>query len=228
MSYGISRIPTSAQQGVHTQLVAVVRRHLATPFRKPYAPYNLAAFERFRERWDGRTPVILDSGCGVGWSSLRLARDHPEALVVGVDQSEERLNRRKPLPEALWPENLLFLRADVIDFWRLLAEARVPLLAHWWLYPNPWPKIGHLKRRWYAHPVWPTVLELGGQFECRTNWPVFAEELAVALHESGVAATVTPFVPQGEPLTPFERKYHDSHQSLYRVTANLSERRSTP
>lgn len=221
VSYALSRIPESSQQGVHEQLSAVVERHLAAPFRKPIASYNQAAFEALLERWDGRTPLILDAGCGVGWSTLTLARRHPEAFVVGVDQSAERLARRKPLPPALWPENLLFLRADLVDFWRFLAEAGVRLAEHWWFYPNPWPKIGHLKRRWYAHPVWPTVLRLGGRFECRTNWRIYADELVAALAVSGWGAEVAPFAPEGEALTPFERKYRDSGQVLYQVVCDF-------
>ncbi len=223
VSYALSRIPVSSQQGPHEQLGKVVRRHLHTPFCKPIAPYNEAAFAQFAARWDGRAPVMLDAGCGVGWSTLTLARRHPEALVVGVDQSAERLARRKPLPPALWPENLLFLRADLVDFWRLLLNTGVRLTAHWWLYPNPWPKISHLKRRWYAHPAWPAVVQLGGRFECRTNWLVYAQELVAALALSGIAADLAPFAPEdGVPLTPFERKYHDSGQRLFRVTADLS------
>ncbi len=223
MSYGLSRIPSSAQQGPHESLSGVVARHLTVPFRKPYAPYNLAAFETFQRRWDGRAPVVLDAGCGVGWSTIAMARAQPDALVVGVDQSQDRLERRKPYPRALWPENLLFLRADLVDFWRLLVEAGVRLKEHWWLYPNPWPKIGHLKRRWYAHPVWPSVLALGGRFECRTNWRVYAEELRLALTWSGHKAELEtlPLAQGHVALTPFERKYRDSGQTLYRVTAQL-------
>lgn len=221
MSYGISRIPTSAQADVHERLDGLVRRHLAQPFRKPYAPYNLAAFEATLAAWDGRSPWILDSGCGVGWSTILLARRNPDAFVVGVDQSQERLSRQKPYPRASWPENLRFVRADVIDFWRLAVESGVPVREHWWLYPNPWPKIGHLGRRWYAHPVWPAVLRLGGRFECRTNWSVYARELTAALALSGIKGECTPFVPE-EPMTPFERKYRDSGQTLWRVRADLS------
>ncbi|MCX7946343.1 MAG: hypothetical protein N2557_05170 [Hydrogenophilus sp.] len=221
MSYGLSRVPVSAQSAPHEGLRERVRRHLVYPFRKPYAPYNCEAFAIFWERWSQTKPaVILDAGCGVGWSTLVLAQRNPDSLVVGVDRSAERLRRRKPLPEALWPENLLFLRADLVDFWRLLLAAGVSLRAHWWLYPNPWPKIGHLQRRWYAHPVWPTVVRLGGAFECRTNWRVFAEELVVALQVVGVTTTVEVWRPV-ECLTPFERKYRDSGQALYRVRCVL-------
>ena len=45
MSYANSRIPSSAQQGVHDKLAERVARHLREPFRKPYADYNRAAFE---------------------------------------------------------------------------------------------------------------------------------------------------------------------------------------
>lgn len=38
-----SRIPQSAQTGIHSQLPALLERHLNTAFRKPYADYNRAA-----------------------------------------------------------------------------------------------------------------------------------------------------------------------------------------
>jgi hypothetical protein len=52
---------------------------------------------------------------------------------------------------------MVFVRADLVDYWRLLAEAGIGLARHYILYPNPWPKIGHLARRWHAHPVFPFV-----------------------------------------------------------------------
>lgn len=223
MSYANSRIPESAQQGIHENLAARLRRHAGFPFRKPFAPYNLAAFETAMRAWDGRAPLVLDAGCGVGHSTIALARAHPDAFVLGVDQSEERLARRKPYPDALMPKNLLFVRADLVDFWRLLGNAGVRLWRHYVLYPNPWPKIGHLGRRWHAHPVFPALLALGGRLECRTNWRVYAEEFAFALNTlQNAQVTVETFCAQ-QPLTPFERKYRDSGQTLYRVIWNGEE-----
>ena len=43
--------------------------------------------------------------------------------------------------------NVFFVRADLVDFWRLLAADGVRLARHH-LYPNPWPKIGQVARRW--------------------------------------------------------------------------------
>lgn len=221
MSYANSRIPVSAQQEVHQTLDAKLRRHLAEPFRKPFAPYNVDAFERSLAGWDHIAPLILDAGCGVGHSTIELARSHPDHWVIGVDQSEDRLSRRKPYPQALMPTNLVFVRADLVDYWRLLAQAQLKLARHYVLYPNPWPKIGHLARRWHAHPVFPFIARLGGVLECRTNWRVYADEFAYALGVVTARPVVSEPFEAIAPLTPFERKYRDSGQMLYRVMLDL-------
>ena len=223
MSYANSRIPESAQSGIHEQLVRRVERHLAEPFRKPYADYNRAAFAASLEGWDQRAPLILDAGCGVGHSTIQLARSFPDHWVIGVDQSQDRLERRKPYPDALLPTNMVFVRADLVDYWRLCVDAGVKLARHYILYPNPWPKIGHLARRWHAHPVFPFIPQLGGVLECRTNWRVYIEEFASAL--SIVTGRSTPWetFEASVPLTPFERKYRDSGQALYRLVCDLDE-----
>lgn len=223
MSYANSRIPDSAQAGIHEQLERRVRRHLAEPFRKPFADYNRRALDAALAGWDRQAPLILDAGCGVGHSTIQLARTYPDHWVIGVDQSEDRLSRRKPYPDALLPRNLVFVRADLVDFWRLLHAAELRLARHYILYPNPWPKIGHLGRRWHAHPVFPFIPALGGILESRTNWQVYAEELALALRIAlGRAVACEPYAAT-VPLTPFERKYRDSGQRLFRVVCEPAD-----
>ena len=223
MSYGNSRIPLSAQQGVHEQLARQVRRHLDQPFRKPFAPYNIEAFRSCLAGWDKRAPLILDAGCGVGHSTIEIARRFPDHWVIGVDQSEDRLNRRKPYPDALLPQNMVFVRADLVDLWRLFHRSGLRLARHYILYPNPWPKIGHLSRRWHAHPVFPFILALGGVLECRSNWSVYIEEFALASSiATGLEVEGEVFEAQ-KPLTPFERKYRDTGQTLFRVCQELGE-----
>lgn len=116
---------------------------------------------------------------------------------------------------------MVFVRADLVDFWRLLDDAGLRLARHYILYPNPWPKIGHLGRRWHAHPVFPWIPRLGGVLECRSNWQVYIEEFALALEETiGRPVPWARFEAQ-VPLTPFERKYRDSGQALYRLELEL-------
>jgi len=221
MSYANSKIPVSAQQGVHEKLVERVERHRDSPFRKPYTEYNLQAFEGAMAAWDRASPLILDAGCGVGHSTIALARAFPDHFVWGVDQSEDRLNRRKPYPDALLPKNMLLVRADLVDFWRLLADEGVSLARHYILYPNPWPKIGHVGRRWPAHPVFPFIPRLGGVLECRTNWQVYIEEFCAALGVLLDQPVSWETFDAPSPLTPFERKYRDSGQPLYRASVDL-------
>ena len=110
----------------------------------------------------------------------------------------------------------------MVDFWRLMAAEALRPAAQYMLYPNPWPKPDQVMRRWPAHPVFPTVISLGGRIECRTNWRIYAEEFAQA------SATLTGTVigvdtcPPGEPLSPFERKYAASGHLLYRVVVEAA------
>ncbi|MBW7900443.1 MAG: methyltransferase domain-containing protein [Rhodocyclaceae bacterium] len=221
--YANSRVPESAQTGIHERLAELVERHRREPFRKPILDYNRAAFEAAMVAWGGEKPLILDAACGTGASSVLLARQNPDAFVIGVDQSLARLATAK----GELPANLCLVRADLVDFWRLLAERGVKLARHCLFYPNPWPKIGHLSRRWHGHAVFPVLPRLGGVIECRSNWRIYVEEFAFALglllgREIGWEA-FAPGEPLGEPVSPFERKYRDSGLSLYRCVVDLRE-----
>lgn len=219
---GNSRFISSAQDGPHRDLAALVRRHIAHPFRKPLLDYNhdaLNAALAARDLWLPGAPLILDAGCGVGWSTRRIAEMYPDHFVFGVDQSVDRINRGKPVP---MPPNALLIRADLIDFWRLLAEKGLRLVRHYNLYPNPWPKIGHLARRWHGHAVFPSWLALGGEIECRSNWKIYIEEMALALEIlTGKPVIVEPWATD-DPITPFEKKYLDSGHQLWRCRSSLS------
>ncbi|MBU86443.1 methyltransferase domain-containing protein [Alcanivorax sp.] len=218
-----SRSVTTNQTSIHDDLDRVVRRHLQHPWRAPIADHDVQAFRRLQQWRDAQgseRPLMLDSGCGTGRSSRALASQNPNALVVGVDQSAVRLDRATRRFETL-PDNLLLLRADCAGLWRLMAGEGWQLHRHQILYPNPWPKSAHLKRRWHGHPVWPTLLSLGGELEMRSNWPLYLQEVQAALKISGIQATLSALPEQHEPLTDFEEKYQASGQLNWRLTASL-------
>ena len=214
---GRSRVPESAQTGPHEQLPALIARRAGQPFRQPVAPYSREAFESFAAGCAPDTPLIIDSCCGVGESTARLAESFPDHVVLGVDQSADRLARAPALPA-----NARLLRADMADIWRLLLDGGYRPARQYMLYPNPWPKIGHLARRWPAHPVFPTVLALGGVIECRSNWRIYVEECVLAAKLiAGIDTAVEAFSP-ATPLTPFERKYAASGHALYRCLLEIA------
>ncbi|MFL6716834.1 MAG: tRNA (guanine(46)-N(7))-methyltransferase TrmB, partial [Burkholderiaceae bacterium] len=208
--------------GMHDDLAQQVAKHAATVFRKPVTDYNRSAFEASIAAWEahGRPPLILDAGCGVGLSTLHLAARHPDHFVIGIDQSADRLARQVHWSDAL-PANCLRLRADLVDYWRLLLESGVRPARQYLLYPNPWPKKQHLGRRWHGHPVFPAVVALGGQFECRSNWRIYIDECAAALTQlTGMPVQTEPF-PALAPITPFEEKYSASGHALWRCRLAL-------
>ncbi|MEO8409524.1 MAG: methyltransferase domain-containing protein [Propionivibrio sp.] len=219
-----SRLPTSAQTGIHARLPALLERHRQAPFRKPYAEYNRAAFAASRERYRREAPgapLILDAGCGVGHSSVALALAFPDHYVIGVDQSAARLARNIAGAQPELPENLDLVRADLVDYWRLLGDAQIELARHYLLYPNPWPKIGHLARRWHGHPVFPQLLALGGVLECRSNWPIYIDEFCCAVNALTGKPAAREHLVVERPLSLFERKYRASDHPLYRVCVAL-------
>jgi tRNA G46 methylase TrmB len=187
-------------------------------------PYNRAAFDASMEAWQraGERPLILDAGCGVGLSTRHLASLHPDHFVIGVDQSADRLSRNTAW-EGLPPANFMCVRADLVDYWRLMLVEKIRPDKQFILYPNPWPKIGHLARRWHGHPVFPTVVALGGEMECRSNWRIYTEEFAAAIaHLTGADVRVDSFAAD-RPITPFEKKYADSGHQLWRCKTRLSD-----
>ncbi len=220
--YANSSPVSSAQTGIHEQLSALVDKHARTQFLKPVMPYNRAAFDASMAAWQaaGAAPLILDAGCGVGLSTLHLAAQFPDHFVIGVDQSAHRLSRN-----TVWqgdpPSNFTRVRADLVDYWRLMRDADISPARHYILYPNPWPKIGQLARRWHGHPIFPTVVALGGELECRSNWRIYVEECAAAINQlTASEARCEPYVTLA-PITPFEQKYRASDHPLWRCRASL-------
>ncbi len=213
-----SRQIQSTQTAAHPRLQEVVRKHLATPYQRRPSDAGTRAFTGIAAEL-AQKPFVLDAGCGTGASTLALAREFPDRLAVGVDKSAARLAiGRRVMDAGAAPTNARLLHCELVDFWQLAAMAKLRCDRQALLYPNPWPKAEHLKRRWHAHPVFPLMLALGGVIELRTNWRVYSEEFASALAIAGVANTIEAFTPD-EPLTPFERKYRASNHALWRCVS---------
>ena len=230
---GSVREVVSNQDGPYKDLEKQVRKYAAAEYRRPIAEHTRKAFQTVEQFVDrgGAINVILDSGCGTGESTLHLAHKFPDYPVIGIDKSTVRLdkaaqsaNRRTEKEEAAQdlPRNVFYVRAELIDFWRLalnkVKAGQWVIPYHALYYPNPWPKQSEAGRRFHLHPVFPTLLQLAQETELRTNWEVYAQEFAQAarLLLPGADITGQPFQTD-EPITAFERKYNEAHQTLWRV-----------
>ncbi|MBB1272572.1 tRNA (guanosine(46)-N(7))-methyltransferase TrmB [Psychromonas sp. SR45-3] len=220
---GDSRIITSNQVGLHEKLDEVVLKHLQHDFKKPYQTHTLEAFKEV-EKWveQQAKPIIFDSCCGVGESTYHIAKAHPEAIVLGMDKSADRLSKHPSDGESSIEDldNYRLLQVNLNDFWRLAVEANWTLSHHYLLYPNPWPKSKHLQRRWHGSAVFPSIIKLGGQLDLRSNWFTYVEEFQRALQLANVDSKTEIYTAE-QAITPFERKYWASGQQSLRLTCDL-------
>ncbi len=223
MQRSLSSIVRSTQTGLHPRLAALVRKHMAVEWRQPLHAPTVDAFTALVAAGvDPEKKIILDSGCGTGESTRQIAQYHPDCLVIGVDKSKARL---KTLPGKHFSHNVflyregntIWLRAELASFWRLALQAGWRLHRHYLLYPNPWPKPSQVLRRWHAHPVLPTLLQLGGRLELRCNWEIYAREFAAAVEMAGCRDVQLTEGVDSCITTPFESKYRNSGQTLYCV-----------
>lgn len=218
-------------------------------------------------------PVILDSGCGQGLSTLQLGRANPNVPVIGIDRSINRLSRNviervdvggyyaakegggdfdadgeadgeadgddtnaAPFAKAFKSNpNILLVRAEIADFWLLAClQSQWTVQQHTILYPNPYPKGKHLRRRWHGHPCFPVLLALGGSVHVRSNWKTYCDEMHSAMEVCVAAGHFSPFsslrtgpyaAPAGQPpSTHFERKYLAAGIALHETVCEMPSR----
>lgn len=214
----------SNQTGLHDNIATVWQRRGDAVFQRPISKHTAAAFDELKADMLKADQLIFDSCCGTGESSLRVGEWFPDALVIGIDKSADRLQRGRKTGEGAEPYkrqgNVIWVRADVIDFWRLAAQGGLCLHYHSIFYPNPYPKPEQLNKRWYAHPVFPTLLALGGDLEVRSNWAPYIADFAATLSQFsckpkiGVEDVITP-------VSAFEKKYTEANMSAYRLRCSL-------
>jgi len=201
----------SNQTGMHEDLAATIKKHLLSAWQEPIPEHTRIAADKIvnlARKHSG--PLILDSFCGTGMSTTKLAERFPDALVIGIDKSQDRLAKHV---SAEVP-NYHLIRASCEHTWALLAKAEIRCSQHYLLYPNPWPKKSHLKRRIHGHPAFPLLRALGGNVVLRSNWLTYVEEFEAGMHLLGYRSRITE-VRATNPLTLFERKYGTNNENLW-------------
>lgn len=219
-----SRSIQSEQSKPHLHLSETVLKHINNEYRKPFQKHNLASFEKLQSIliMQSHKPLILDSCCGTGMSTSRIAQQYPNAFVIGIDRSETRLNRENN--EFFTPaENSILIQANCEDFWRLCVKNKIIFEKHFILYPNPYPKNEHLKKRWHGHPVFPYLKLLAKQTILRSNWRMYLEEFSLAweILTSSNVPLISSFNPEAY-MTLFERKYVESGQKVYELQTPIN------
>ncbi len=133
--------------------------------------------------------VRLEIGFGGGEHLAAEAGAHPRTGFIGCEPFVNGMAKALALIEARRLDNIRLHFGDGADLLAWLpagALARVDLL-----YPDPWPKRRHWKRRFVQDAsiaALGRVLRPGGEFRFVTDWPAYAEWTLMRLMRSPLFA----------------------------------------
>lgn len=95
--------------------------------------------------------ILFEAGCGHGHWLASYAAAHPEQVCVGIDLISWRIRKGKDKQAKRGLENLHFFKADLSEFLEVLPE-RIRFDLTILLFPDPWPKAKHHRRRMVQSP----------------------------------------------------------------------------
>ncbi|HYB34004.1 MAG TPA: tRNA (guanosine(46)-N7)-methyltransferase TrmB [Steroidobacteraceae bacterium] len=174
-----------------------------------FSPRPLELSERF-----GRAaPCTLEIGFGNGENLLALASAHPERNFLGVEVHRPGVGRLLLGLESGSLQNVRVICHDAVE---VLAQQIAPrsfdeILI---LFPDPWPKKRHHKRRLIQRPFVEALasrLAPGGTLRLATDWEPYAQEMLQTLTAVPALVNIAPggaFVarPAERAPTRFERR----------------------
>ena len=133
----------------------------------------------------GRTaPCTLEIGFGNGENLLARALDHPERDFLGIEVHRPGIGHLLLRAAAAGAANLRVIEHDAVEvLQRQLPDGSLDEVQV--LFPDPWPKKRHHKRRLLQ----PAVIELlvgrlrvGGRLHIATDWQPYAEQMLADLN----------------------------------------------
>jgi tRNA (guanine-N7-)-methyltransferase len=198
------------------------------------SPGQAALLERLRPRWGvdpdapfdpaavfGRVaPLVLEIGSGRGEATAALAAAEPGRDVLAVEVHTPGVAALLGEVERLGLTNVRVAEADGLQVLRDLVvdgsldEVRV-------LFPDPWPKSRHVKRRLVDAAFAALVsdrLRVGGVLHVATDWEAYAAQV-LAVVDAAPRLALRSRDRGHRPLTRFERRGHAAGRQSYDVVA---------
>lgn len=127
----------------------------------------------------GEQPLVVEIGFGSGESLLRMAREQPDTNFLGIDVYQPGIGRLLQGITDHGLKNVRLIRHDAVEvFTQNLVDACVDRVLI--LFPDPWPRKRHHKRRLIQVDFMNLVLSRlkpGGEVHMATDWPPYLEHM---------------------------------------------------
>jgi len=127
-----------------------------------------------RELFPGKREIWLEVGFGAGEHLLWQAEHNPDIGIIGCEPFVNGLARGMAGAEQRGLNNVRFLADDARLLIKALPEAS--LARAFILFPDPWPKARHHKRRFVARPTLDLLARAmadGAELRCATDDPSY-------------------------------------------------------
>lgn len=124
-------------------------------------------------------PLWLELGIGKDPHLVERAARQPDAFFVGIEHSKKKLDKVHAKALQRGVRNIRLLRADIFRILDPLFDDG-SLDGTFVLFPDPWPKKRHAKKRMVQGPLLDVLarkLRPGAQLELRTDHPNYAQQM---------------------------------------------------
>jgi tRNA (guanine-N7-)-methyltransferase len=154
-----------------------------------------------------KAPLVLEIGSGMGESTAAIAAAHPEADFIAVEVHGPGVGSLLNRIQSMELKNLRVIRHDAVEVLeRMVGDGTLAALHLF--FPDPWPKKRHHKRR-LVQAAFVSLIErklaAGGIAHLATDWPEYADQMAVVFSEnSSFAKAEAGFA--ARPATKFETR----------------------
>ena len=192
------------------------RRHVCSRLI-PHSAYSLTNRLDLEKNFGRRAPLHVDLGCGDGSFLCALAQRLPDKNFLGIERLLGRVRSSARKTASLDNVRLLQMESSYAVRYLLPAES---VETFYLLFPDPWPKRRHQRRRIFSHGFLDSVavaLEENGLLRVATDQPDYFQQIERLSHAH----------PQFEivdlddvvlPLTKFEKRFRDQGLPIYQLT----------
>ena len=143
--------------------------------------YLLAA-DSIEEAFGRAAPVLVEIGFGNGNALAEFASSNPKWVCVGVEVFRPGIGALINQCEQRDITNVRIVDGEGLTFLESVPDDSIDLI--WVLFPDPWPKSRHHKRRLVTGEfakVAAGKLKAEGKLTIATDWASYAEEIKEAL-----------------------------------------------